>query len=259
MRRRDLLLSALLTAAPADASGTALLLRLADRKLLVARNTDLASRWLVLPGSTIKPFTLLALLQAGKVTRSETFLCTRHLQIAGHNLTCSHPYTSTPMNVSRAIAYSCNCAVAHFAQRFQPGELSSFLARMGFASVSSAESLDAVALQAIGEDHIQVTALELVCAYSRLAALSVETIVEGLEGCVNFGNAQALKLKHTSVAAKTGSARMPSGVSAAWVAGFAPSRSPQVAFTVLLQGRSGGADAAPVAAGMLRSYFGEAG
>jgi cell division protein FtsI/penicillin-binding protein 2 len=277
LRRRDLIRSICVTgslkwsdvalrAAPDHFPGTALLLRLHGRKMLVETNAALADRWIVPPGSTIKPFSLLALLEGGKLRASDTFLCPRRMLIAGHNLTCSHPDTALPMNVSRAISYSCNCAVAHFARQFEPGELWRFLTRTGFGSTGTAEpasSLDDSVLEALGDDHIRVSAIEILHAYARLASLSTEPlaspIIEGLEGAVDFGTAQALKLRSTRVAGKTGTARVSPGGTAAWVAGFAPSRSPEVVFTVLVEGRSGGADAAPIAARMLQSYFGESG
>jgi cell division protein FtsI/penicillin-binding protein 2 len=41
----------------------------------------------------------------------------------------------------------------------------------------------------------------------------------------------------------------------AWFAGFAPSREPSAVVTVMLQGRSGGADAAPVAGRILEAHL----
>jgi len=253
-----------LPAAAEQFAGAALLMRLRDRKMLLERNAVLANRWIVPPGSTIKPFSLLALVESGKLQARETFLCPGRMTIAEHNLTCSHPATALPMNISRAISYSCNCAVAHFARRFEAGELSRFLIRSGFGSTGSVEpatSMEDWLLEALGDEHVKVTAIEILRGYARLANLweepVVAPIIEGLEGAVDFGTAQALKLRTARVAAKTGTARVLAGVNAAWVAGFAPSSRPEVVFTVLVQGRSGGADAAPVAAGMLRSYFGQ--
>jgi cell division protein FtsI/penicillin-binding protein 2 len=41
----------------------------------------------------------------------------------------------------------------------------------------------------------------------------------------------------------------------AWFCGFAPGRAASVVVTVMLEGRSGGADAAPVAAKILEAHF----
>lgn len=261
-----------LRAAEGVESGTVLFLRLHDHRLLTADNPSVAQRMVFPPGSTVKPFSLLALLDDGNLTVHDEYFCPGRLAIAGRSFNCSHPPLGVPMNVSRAIAYSCNCAVAHFAERFRPGELSKALERNGLTSLTGllpgSETTgfvkagfmgSACTLQALGEEGVQVTALELLNAYRRLANRVNEKVVapvlEGLEGAVEFGTAQAARLDGVRVAGKTGSVRTPHAGHAAWFAGFAPSRSPEVVVTVLVAGRSGGADAAPIAGRLLQHYF----
>ena len=116
-------------------------------------------------------------------------------------------------------------------------------------------------LQALGETGVRVTPLDLAAGYRYLARrVSDQTmapVLDGMEGAVEFGTAQSARLERIRVAGKTGSVLTSSGRRAAWFAGFAPSRSPEVAVVVLVQGRSGGSDAAPIAARMLREHFGE--
>ncbi len=190
MRRRDLWALALwpwchvVRAAPDSTAlgGTAILMDVKDRRILAAQSEEIARRWIAAPGSTIKPFGLLALLENGKLKSSDEYVCPGRLVLNGHSLNCSHPREALPMNVSRAIAYSCNCAVAHFAQRFSPGELSQFLVRFGLSSVTGLLSGPEAAglvrsglagpdceLQALGEEGVRVTPLELLMAYRRLA------------------------------------------------------------------------------------------
>ena len=57
-----------------------------------------------------------------------------------------------------------------------------------------------------------------------------------------------------TIAGKTGSAITGTGLRAAWFAGFAPSRGPQVVVVVATQGRSGGTDAAPAAPALFEKY-----
>jgi cell division protein FtsI/penicillin-binding protein 2 len=234
--------------------GVALLMRVLDGRMLRTDGDGVASRWLARPGSTMKPFSLLALLEAGKLTAKDAYVCPRKLTIAGRDFTCVHPEVPQAMNVTRAIAYSCNCAVAHFARRFQRDELAAALARAGFTSVRRNLSSEGNQLQALGEDGMNVTALELLSVYRRLALRAHEPklapIVEGLEGAVSFGSAQGAQIESVRVAGKTGSA-----FPWAWFAGFAPSRNPEVAAVALVEGRSGGADAAPVACEILRKFF----
>lgn len=274
-RRRDIL--AAFAASVFGCSGASpgvanILMSIGERRVLTCQGSEIAKRWLGAPGSTVKPLSLLALLDAGKVNENEEFECPGQLILAGRSLNCSHPKVPVPMNVSRAIAYSCNCAVAHFAQRFAPGELEEALLRYGLASRSGllpgaeavgfagAETGAEQQLQALGEQGVTATPLGLLAAYRRMARRSADPkmrpIIEGMEGAVEFGTAQRARLQRVRVAGKTGSVRMPSGFQAAWFAGFAPSLLPEVAVVVLAQGRSGGSDAAPVAGRLLREYFG---
>lgn len=243
-----------------DAADVVLLMSVGKGHLLSAEGSDIAGRWLARPGSTMKPLSLLALLDGSKLTDRDEFECPGRLVLGGHRLDCSHPRISVPMNVSRAIAYSCNCAVAHFALRFAPGELCACLTRMGFSAVRSEPGVKQQ-LQALGEEGVYVTPLELLAAYRRMALRVIDPkfapVLEGMEGAVEFGTGQNASLRRIKVAGKTGSVRMSSGAHVAWFAGFAPSRSPEVAVVVLAQGKSGGSDAAPIAARVLREYFGE--
>jgi penicillin-binding protein 2 len=228
---------------------------------------ETARRWVAPPGSTLKPISLLALMDARKLSATDEYICPGRLVLNGRSLACSHPYVAAPMNVSRAIAYSCNCAVAHFAGRFEGGELARYLLRYGLCSgtglLSGWEAVGRVepvaagaasALQALGEESVSVTALELLAAYRRLARRG-GPILEGLEGAVEFGTARGAQVEQRKVAGKTGTVVTATGAHAAWFAGFAPSRAPEVAAVVLVQGRSGGADAAPIAGRLFRSYF----
>jgi cell division protein FtsI/penicillin-binding protein 2 len=152
------------------------------------------------------------------------------------------------MDVRTALAYSCNCYVAHFAERFRKGQLAVELAPYGFHGAPRPED---VRLQALGVDGVLVSAEVLAHGYRRLALGALAPVVEGVEGAVEYGTAQRARVAQWKVAGKTGSAVRSDGAHVAWFAGFAPSRAPLVAVAVMLQGRSGGADAAPIAGRIL--------
>jgi cell division protein FtsI/penicillin-binding protein 2 len=253
-------------------SGTAIVMRLTDRRVVHIDNPDFAAHAVLPPASTIKPFVIFSLLESGKLRADDLFSCSRRLQINDHILNCVHPPTPIPMNAARALAYSCNGAVAHFALRFSSDELWQSLVRFGFTSASglvpSPEAAGIVKrtdagpqcqLQALGEEGIAVTPLALLLAYARLAQRLLDAtyapVLEGLEGAVEFGTAQAAHMDGVRVAGKTGSIVLASGSPAAWFAGFAPSRDPALALVVLTPGRSGGSDAAPIAASLLKRYL----
>jgi len=276
MRRREAI-AALLAASTARAAnldafmdgerGCALLVDIAGRKLIAAHRAEVAVAELNPPGSTVKPLAVAALLNAGKLRVNEGFPCPGRLTIAGEPFPCSHPAISAPIVPRTAIAYSCNCFVAHVAQRFAPGELAACLERSGIASrpgwigeieaegeVEPAAAGSQSQLQALGERRVAVSAAGLALAYRGLALHAPPAILEGLEDAVEYGTAQRAAVPGVAVAGKTGSLRTDSGKLVAWFAGFAPSRAPQVVVTVMLQGHSGGADAAPVAGRILAAW-----
>jgi penicillin-binding protein 2 len=253
-------------------SGTALLLGVRDSRILWVKGEAQARRWLVPPGSTMKPLSLLALMERGRLREIDEYVCPRRLVLNGIKMDCSHPRTPLPMDAARAIAYSCNCATAHFVERFRPGELAQFLRELGLESTTSllagAEACGRVEpnlqgqrlqLQALGEQGVRVTALEIAVAYRRLSGMVQQNrfapILEGLEGAVRFGTGQAAQVEGCSIAGKTGTVQTRPGERIAWFAGFAPSRAPEVIVTVLVPGRSGAEAAAPVAGQALKAYF----
>lgn len=236
--------------------GAGVLLDVHSRRAIALHAPDVAARFLAPPGSTVKPFVLAALLRAGKLTSAEGWPCPGRLTIAGRSFDCSHPRLDSPMHVDTAIAYSCNCFVAHMAGRFAPGDLAGELARAGLGGVPG-RRVD-VRLLALGEEGILTSAAELASAYRVLALQAgraeMQSIVAGMEGAVEYGTAQRARVAGVQVAGKTGSVIAASGAPIAWFAGFMPSRAPEVAIAVMRQGHAGGSDAAPIAGRILAAY-----
>ncbi len=239
------------------------------RLIAVARAA--AFRSLEPPGSTLKPLVLAALLESGRLNAAETMVCPRRLRIRGRSFDCAHPELAEPVNAALALAYSCNCYVAHAAERFRPGELARELERFGLASptglagedeahgrIRAAMDPDDQRMQALGEYGVEVTPAEIAMAYVRLALKTgtpgMRAIREGMEGAVEFGTARKARVAGVPIAGKTGSAMSQRGEPVAWFAGFVPSASPQAALAVMLPGRSGGSDAAPAARKIFEAY-----
>jgi cell division protein FtsI/penicillin-binding protein 2 len=231
--------------------GCALLLDVRSREVLASNGSALSGKILLPPGSALKPFTLAVLDAAGKLRRDAEFVCPERLQLAGRRMDCSHPRMVAPMRIDTALAYSCNCFVAYQAARFAPGELARGLRPYGF-SVQAASG-ETQQLQALGEDRVLITPEGLARAYRQLALQPADPVLAGLEGAVEFGTGQLARVNWAKLAGKTGSARM-GGQFIAWFAGFTPSRAPQVAVVVMLSGKHGGSDAAPVAAEILNAW-----
>ncbi len=245
------------------------------RQLIAGHRVESSLRTWLPPGSTLKPFAIQALLESGKLHEDETWPCSNRLTIAGRSFNCIHPKLAGPVDVRTALAFSCNSYVAHFAGRFENGELARALRRASLGSrtrllrdaAESEAAIDAVAgaeanaLQALGEDHLAITPAELAVAYCHLAdrtkTPAFRAILEGMEQAVDSGTGQNARLTGVRVAGKTGSSMLrESGQAWAWFAGFAPSRDPQVGLVVAIPGHSGALDAAPIAGRILKAFFG---
>lgn len=242
MNRREFLVNSIAASRALSQADSPVIVMLRASDGAILRTSPQAAAWILPPGSTVKPFVLSELLRIRRLRAEETFMCPGGFRFGAHDFACSHPTGLPPMNTARAIAYSCNAAIAHFAKRFAPGELDAALRRSGFR-VLGPDSL----LHALGEDGVSITPVELARAYRRLAAQIEPAILEGLEGAVQYGTAQAAAVRGMTVAGKTGTATAANGLHAAWFAGFAPSASPSVVAVIALQGHSGGSDAAPTA------------
>lgn len=247
--------------------GTAVVLAVDSGRILGSYQLKVAAQRLAAPGSSIKPFTLMALLNSGKLDAKTTLLCKRQLTVAGHRLDCSHPQTGQPLDAATALAYSCNSYFTAMATRLSPSELRESFINDGFSratglapeeasgAVALASSADELRLQAIGEWGVRITPLELLRAYRNLALLAssapqpkLAPIFQGLEGSTSYGMARSAQPQNgVRVAGKTGTAVADEGPwTHGWFAGFAPAAKPSVVLVVFLE-KGRGSDAADVA------------
>jgi penicillin-binding protein 2 len=253
--------------------GAMVVVDVANRSVLAAYRMDLASRQLEAPGSTLKPFLLMSLLESGRLDPNQQFLCRRPLKIGTAQMDCTHPSQVKELDTSSAIAYSCNSYVAEVALRLNGAELVELLRRAGLDSLSGLVDREArgridmpstredLQLEALGYRGIEVTPLELLEAYRRLALrkkqgdLGVDApVFRGLEDSVEFGMAHAAFVDGMKVAGKTGTsvARKTQQTHGYFVA-YAPAEKPQIVLVVYLaQGR--GLDAAAVAQPVLQAF-----
>lgn len=263
----DITLQGALNRAMGTQRGAAVVLDVHSGRVLASSHLEVAARRVAAPGSSIKPFTLLALLEAGKINGQTALVCKRSVLISGHKLDCSHPQTAEPLDPATALAYSCNSYFTTVALRLSPEELRNNFLRDGFASpaalapneatgaVALAKSPEQLQLQAIGAWGVQVTPLELIKAYRSLALLQpkheekLEPLFAGLEQSVTYGMGhEAQPPQSMKVAGKTGTAPADEGAwTHAWFAGYAPTEDPEIVIVVFLEKGHGGSDAAEVA------------
>ena len=266
--------------AMAGKNGAVVVLDVDSNRVLASYRPDVAAQRLAFPGSSIKTFTLLALLREGKVTSQAALMCKRPLTISGHRLDCSHPDTHHPLGPTEALAYSCNSYFTSVATRLSPEQLRRAFLADGLASptglakkeatgsVALASTTPELQLQAIGEWGIKVTPLELLRAYRDLAVVAggdpdpdVEIVLTGLGGSTSYGMGRLAQPDSTMKAAgKTGTSRAEEGAwTHAWFAGWAPAAKPQIVLVVFLEKGTGGSDAAAVARSIFAEYGKSAG
>src|SRR5215203_4953867 len=78
--------------------GAAFVMDVSSGKILASYRMDVAARRLASPGSTVKPFTLMALIEGGLVTESTALFCPHEVRIQDRVLDCSHPASSNAID-----------------------------------------------------------------------------------------------------------------------------------------------------------------
>lgn len=69
------------------------------------------------PGSVMKPFTVAMGLETGKITGNESYNCTGSLKIGDYDIHCHNIYGDGYLNVTGAVAQSCNVALMHMVSK----------------------------------------------------------------------------------------------------------------------------------------------
>jgi len=268
-------------AALGNREGTIIVMDAQTGRVRAIVNADGAYTQAMMPGSSMKPFTALAALRAGLIDDDSRSVCPGRFTGLSFSLPCVHADHLPPFSPSQAIAYSCNYYFATLGQRLgrdklistlrefdfgqptgvsseevagllRPCELGSNARLRGAETNHASEEADCSARQAIGEsDHIQVTPIQLLAAYSALvngghlyqpqvaasdnfqpaqrASINISEqhraiIVDGMAGAIRYGTARSAKLDQLplTIIGKTGTANPPKGFrSNGWFIGFA--------------------------------------
>jgi cell division protein FtsI/penicillin-binding protein 2 len=265
-------LEPVITKLMAGKPGTVVVLDVQSGKILAQSKLNVAAQRVTAPGSVIKPFVLMELLQSGKLNAQQRLICHRTLTIAGRRMDCTHSPAITNLDASDAIAYSCNSFFAQAAVRLTPAELAGaferagFTARTGLAENEAAGRVVTVAdeqhlqLQALGDWGVEVTPLELLAAYRGLALHRLKNdlpwaapVFTGLEHSVQYGMAHDALPSGIIAAGKTGTAAGSIPQTHGFFAGYAPADKPEIVLVVYLEhGR--GSDAAAIAAPIFSAY-----
>ena len=252
--------------------GAAVALDVASGTIIARSNLKTAAERVTAPGSVVKPFVLLELLQSGKIDPEQRLVCRRALTIAGRRMDCTHSPAVTNLDAADAVAYSCNTYFAQVATKLSPADLAGTLERAGLTSRSGLVPDEAVGrinvaadeahlqLQALGYWGVEVTPLGLLAAYRNLALHRLKNdlppaapLFLGLERAVQYGMAHEAEPTGITAAGKTGTASGATPQTHGFFLGYAPADKPEMVLVVYLeQGR--GSDAAAVAAPICTAY-----
>ncbi len=202
-----------------------------DAAVLDSRSEKLLSqegdcRRATLPGSTLKPFVLAALLERHLLKPDERLECPGGFRLGSRDLECIHVRNAGPLDAVEALAASCNYWFAEMSRRLGPDELLKALRRFGLAA-QRAPSAEEVCLQALGLAHVTASPLTLARAYGALLGAGLEAgppalVLQGMRAAVERGTAQRAASNVAWMAGKTGTAPggLP-GTSAGWFGGWA--------------------------------------
>jgi cell division protein FtsI/penicillin-binding protein 2 len=263
-----------------NTAGTALVLDVASNQILAAERPELAAQTLAAPGSTLKPFFLLAALQGGAMPDSERVYCRRSLHVAGRPMNCVHPPIGHALDAREALAYSCNTYFAELASRLytqrggaRVAEIvrargldhpSTLIPEAAQGEVRTPQSGAQAQLLVLGVEGITTSPLSLAEAYRELAleitrpdaAPAAHVVAAALEDSVRFGMADSARVAGMRITGKTGTASaIEGGATHGWFVGYAPADKPRILVVVFLpHGR--GADAARCAGAIFAAWSG---
>lgn len=253
-------------------SGSLIVLDVRSHSVIAAHRLQSAARRVAAPGSTVKTFVLLKLLDTGKARPSDLFVCPRRVQVGERRIDCTHPALPGPISPAEALAWSCNAYFADAARRLTPAELHDALERAGLdrytgmtpdealGHILPADTPERLQLQALGHWGVVTTPAALVSAYAQLASRreddpNVRQVWLGLERSVAYGMARAADVDNMEIAGKTGTAADSAGAPThGWFVGLAPAEKPEIAVVVYLE-RGRGVDAAALAQPVFAAYF----
>lgn len=111
-------------------------------RLLAVINPRLAFTQAFPPGSTIKPFTALAALQAGQISVDWTHSCRGGARDESGNLRCAHPRLDQPLTLPQALAWSCNDYFLALGARVGGSALDDYLRQSGFGARTGVNAVE---------------------------------------------------------------------------------------------------------------------
>ena len=86
------------------------------------------------PGSIFKPIIAAAAYEEGLINQHTTFFCPGYKIIAGERIPCWHPPGHGTINLTEAMAFSCNVAMMYIAEMMGPEMFHSYMRNFGYGA-----------------------------------------------------------------------------------------------------------------------------
>jgi hypothetical protein len=169
-----------------------------------------ATRVPIVTGSTLKPFTIAAALDAGAITAAQTFDCSTH-HYGSDEIRDAEPHDQ--LDVAHVLAVSSNAGTSRIFDALGADRLVTYLAKLGLPAPRVDGNAFANAQLATGET-MAVTPLALAEAYLALAnargisAATSRDVMAMLATAVTEGTGKAAAVPNAGVAGKTGTAEL---------------------------------------------------
>ena len=255
---RDVHLQFVATSALGTHEGAIVVIDPESGRVRTVVNPPLAFQSAFPPGSTIKPFTTLAALHTGVITKDTRMRCPGKYKRDEAIDNCSHPENLDAFDPIQALAYSCNYYFATVGERLERDGFTRLLSDFGFGQATGIdterESAGVLAREswrpesAVGEgSFLHVTPVQMAMAYAALinggrllaptngagkavrAQLRItdqerSVLLGGMRGAVMYGTAEKADLASlpSFVVGKTGTSTQLEGFrSQGWFIGVA--------------------------------------
>ncbi len=267
----------------ADIEGCLGIVDLKSQKVITAVNFPLLVSQTFKPGSVIKILTAIAAINSGKVNPDELYKCSGKAQFDELSFDCWLPKGHAHMNLTEAIAQSCNLYFYNIASKLDIEDFRSVFQKFGIGKktlfdlpgenpglFNKADNRLEKYYVALGRsENLLVTPLQMLYIISVIASKGYFAgapflldnpkyfpLYRGLRKSALEGTARESNFLKMKPAGKTGTfADKFKSKTSAWFAGYAPNDKPEIAIVIFIREGRGATNAAPIAKKVFKCYY----
>jgi len=267
----------------ADVEGCLGIVDLKSQKVITAVNFPLLVSQSFKPGSVIKILTAIAAINSGKVNPDELYKCSGKALFDDLSFDCWLPKGHANMNLTEAIAQSCNLYFYHVASKLDIEDFGNVFLKFGIGKKTvfnlpgespgvfnkTDNALEKYYLALGRSENLLVTPLQMLYIISVIASKGYfagtpflldnpqyAPLYRGLRKSAQEGTARESNFLKMKPAGKTGTfADKFKSKTSAWFAGYAPNDKPEIAIVIFIKKGRGATNAAPIAKKVFKCYY----